>query len=129
MIQELAGKEFWLEANLGSWQAIPLKSRHLLNSEAKDIYRNEQNTSYVLVILMLLKLGFGSNIFQCACKAAKINSLVSFSNWRCPIFISIFISTEVLEQASMFVELEIVPKGFHYHMFQFASEAAIINFK
>ena len=49
MIQELVGKEFWLEANLGSWQAIPLKSRHLLNSEAKDIYGNGHNTSYVML--------------------------------------------------------------------------------
>ena len=55
MIQELAGKEFWLEANLGSWQAIPLKSRHLLNSEAKDIDRNGHNTSYVMLICILLK--------------------------------------------------------------------------
>ena len=55
MIQELVGKEFWLEANLGSWQAIPLKSRHLLNSEAKDIYGNGHNTSYVMIILMLMK--------------------------------------------------------------------------
>ena len=54
MIQELAGKEFWLEANLGSWQAIPLKSRHLLNSEAKDIYRNGHNTSYVTEIYHIL---------------------------------------------------------------------------
>ena len=51
MIQELAGKEFWLEANLGSWQAIPLKSRHLLNSEAKDIYRNGQNTPYCSIFI------------------------------------------------------------------------------
>ena len=55
MIQELAGKEFWLEANLGSWQAIPLKSRHLLNSEAKDFYGNGHKTSYVMLILILIK--------------------------------------------------------------------------
>ena len=55
MIQELVGKEFWLEANLGSWQAIPLKSRHLLNSEAKDFYGNGHKTSYVMLILILIK--------------------------------------------------------------------------
>ena len=50
--------------------------------------------------------------------------LVLFPKWRRLIFSSLFIYTEVLEQASKFAKLEVVPKGFHYHMSQFAS-----NFK
>ena len=47
----------------------------------------------------------------------------------CLIFSSILISTEALEQASMFVELKVVPKSFHYQMSQFVTKAATINFK
>ena len=83
----------------------------------------------MFIKLKLTAIGFCSNIFQFPCKATKINSLVSCYNWMCLIFTSILISTEALEQASMFVELKVVPKSFHYQMSQFVTKAATINFK
>ena len=61
--------------------------------------------------------------------AAKLlqGNIVSFPKLRWQIWSDLSISREVLELASVFVELELAPKGFRSHMSQFARKAANIN--